>query len=123
MQKNSAKKLLREGHQVYGTSLTDCLDAEFAALLKAAGMDFFFVDTEHSPADYHQIQAICRAARGVGIVPMVRVTENVPYLITRALDIGAMGLVIPRVHSAEQAPHGCGHDEVSAQGPARFRHA
>jgi 2-keto-3-deoxy-L-rhamnonate aldolase RhmA len=103
MQKNSAKKLLREGHQVYGTSLTDCLDAEFAALLKAAGMDFFFVDTEHSPADYHQIQAICRAARGVGIVPMVRVTENVPYLITRALDIGAMGLVIPRVHSAEQA--------------------
>jgi 2-keto-3-deoxy-L-rhamnonate aldolase RhmA len=34
---------------------------------------------------------------------MVRVTENVPYLITRTLDIGAMGLVIPRVHSPEQA--------------------
>ena len=34
---------------------------------------------------------------------MVRVTENVPFLITRTLDVGAMGLVIPRVHSAQQA--------------------
>jgi 2-keto-3-deoxy-L-rhamnonate aldolase RhmA len=103
MQKNNVKKLLKAGRQVYGTSLTECFDAEFAVLLKTAGLDFFFVDTEHSPADYHEIQAICRSARGVGIVPMVRVTENVPFLITRALDIGAMGLVIPRVHTAEQA--------------------
>jgi 2-keto-3-deoxy-L-rhamnonate aldolase RhmA len=103
MQKNTAKELLKAGHQVYGTSLTDCFDAEFAVLLKAAGMDLFFVDTEHSPADYHEIQALCRAARGVGITPMVRVTENLPHLITRALDIGAMGIVVPRVHSPEQA--------------------
>jgi 2-keto-3-deoxy-L-rhamnonate aldolase RhmA len=103
MQKNTAKELLKAGQQVYGTSVTDYFSAEVAVLLKAAGMDCFFVDTEHSPADHHQIQAICRAARGVGIVPMVRVTENVPYLITRALDVGAMGLVIPRVHSEEQA--------------------
>jgi 2-keto-3-deoxy-L-rhamnonate aldolase RhmA len=103
MQKNKVKQRLQAGELVYGTSLTECFAAEFAVLLKAAGMDFFFVDTEHSPADYHQIQAICRAARAADILPMVRVTENVPFLITRALDVGAMGLVIPRVHSAQQA--------------------
>jgi 2-keto-3-deoxy-L-rhamnonate aldolase RhmA len=90
MQKNRVKQRLKAGELVYGTSLTECFAAEFAVLLKAAGMDFFFVDTEHSPADYHQIQAICRAARSADILPMVRVTENVPFLITRALDVGAM---------------------------------
>ena len=103
MQKNTAKETLQAGGTVYGTSLTDCLDPEFASLLRAAGLDFFFVDTEHSPANYHQIQALCRAARGAGIVPLVRVTENVPHLITRALDSGVMGIVVPRVHSSHEA--------------------
>ncbi|MBI3665005.1 MAG: hypothetical protein HY236_02075 [Acidobacteria bacterium] len=103
MQKNAVKESLQAGGSVYGTSLTDCLDPEFASLLRAAGLDFFFVDTEHSPANYHQIQALCRAARGAGIVPLVRVTENVPHLITRALDSGVMGVVVPRVHSPREA--------------------
>ena len=100
MQRNTAKQQLKAGEPVYGTSLTECFDAEIAILLKAAGLDFFFADTEHSTADYHEIQGLCRAARGAGIVPMVRVTDTVPFLITRALDVGAMGIVVPRVHSA-----------------------
>jgi 2-keto-3-deoxy-L-rhamnonate aldolase RhmA len=103
MQPNSVKEKLRRGLSVFGTSLTDCLDPEFAVLLEAAGVEFFFVDTEHSPASYSQIQALCRAARGVGIVPMVRVPQNESFLITRALDVGAMGLVVPRVHSLAEA--------------------
>ena len=103
MQENVVKKRLKEGQTVYGTSLIDCLDGEFAVLLKAAGLDFFFVDTEHSTATYSQIQGLCRAARGVGIVPLARVTQNEPFFITRALDVGPMGLVIPRVHSASEA--------------------
>ena len=103
MQPNSLKEKLKRGLPVFGTSLTDCLDPEFAVLLEAAGVEFFFVDTEHSPASYSQIQALCRAARGVGIVPMVRVPQNESFLITRALDVGAMGLVVPRVHSPAEA--------------------
>ncbi|HWB99759.1 MAG TPA: aldolase/citrate lyase family protein [Bryobacteraceae bacterium] len=103
MQKNTAKEKLKAGEIVYGSSLTECFDAEIAILLKAAGLDFFFTDTEHSTADYHDIQGLCRAARGAGIIPMVRVTDTVPFLITRALDVGAMGIVVPRVHSAAQA--------------------
>lgn len=102
MQKNTVKEILRQGGLVYGTALSGSFDAELPFMLKAAGLDMFFVDTEHSTADYHQIQTLCRVARGAGIVPLVRVTENVPHLITRTLDAGAMGLVIPRVHSAAQ---------------------
>jgi len=103
MQPNTVKEKLRKGLPVFGTSLTDCLDPEFAVLLEAAGADFFFVDTEHSPANYSQIQGLCRAARAAGIIPLVRVPQNESFLITRALDVGAMGLVIPRVHSPDEA--------------------
>ena len=101
MQTNLVKQTLKAGKCVYGTSLEDCLDPEIAVLLAAAGIDFFFIDTEHSPANYSQIQALCRSGRSAGIMPLVRVTENHPPLISRALDVGAMGIIIPRVRSVE----------------------
>jgi 2-keto-3-deoxy-L-rhamnonate aldolase RhmA len=103
MIQNSVKRKLAQGQRTWGTSLVECLDPEMTSLLKAAGLDFFFVDTEHSPADYAQIQALCRTARSAGVIPMVRVTDNQPYLISRALDVGAMGVIVPRVHSADSA--------------------
>jgi 2-keto-3-deoxy-L-rhamnonate aldolase RhmA len=103
MRKNETKARLKAGECVYGTSLEECLNPEMAVLLRVAGMDCFFVDTEHSPADYLHIQALCRAAFSAGITPMVRVTQDEPALITRALDCGAMGVIVPRVHSVAQA--------------------
>jgi len=95
--------MLKAGHCVYGTSLEECLDAEMAVLLAAAGLDFFFIDTEHCTASYSQIQMLCRAAAGVGIASLVRVTQNEPGLISRSLDVGAMGVIVPRVHSRAEA--------------------
>jgi 4-hydroxy-2-oxoheptanedioate aldolase len=103
LQSNLTKRKLKSGECVYGTSLEDCLDPEMAVLLEAAGLDFFFVDTEHCTASPAQIQALCRSGRGAGITPLVRVTQNEPDLISRALDVGAMGIIVPRVHNAEQA--------------------
>lgn len=103
MQKNRAKEALHAGQCVYGTSIEYCLDPEMPLLLHKAGLDLFFVDTEHQAADYYEIRALCRTARSYGVTPLVRVTQNEPALITRALDCGAMGIVVPRVHSPEEA--------------------
>ena len=103
MRKNAVKEMLRAGGTAYGTSLEDCLDPEMAILLGAAGLDFFFVDTEHCTANYSQIQALCRSAAMSDITPLVRVTQNDPALISRALDVGAMGIIVPRVHSLIEA--------------------
>ena len=92
MQKNKVKEILRAGKCAYGTSLEDALGSEMPLILAKAGLDFFFVDTEHSPADYFQLQALCRTAHYSGITPLLRVTQNRPELITRALDNGAMGV-------------------------------
>ena len=109
MQRNTVKESLKKGLSVFGTSLTDCRDPEFATLLHAAGLDFFFVDMEHSPTTYSEIQGLCRAGRAAGILPMARVPQNESFLITRALDVGAMGLVVPRVHSPAEARSAVGY--------------
>lgn len=103
MQKNTVKERLKAGECVYGTSLEDCLDPEMAIVLAAAGLDFFFIDTEHCTASYAQIQQLCRAGRSAGIVPLVRIPQNEPHLLTRTADMGPMGIIVPRVHSAELA--------------------
>ena len=97
MHKNTVKQKLRAGEVVYGTSLEDCLGSEVPLILAKAGLDFFFVDTEHSPADYNQLQALVRTSHYAGITPLLRVAQNRPELITRALDNGAMGVIVPRV--------------------------
>ena len=103
MHKNTVKEKLRAGNCVYGTSLEDCLGSEMPLVLAKAGLDFFFVDTEHSPASYSEFQALVRTAHYSGIIPFLRVAQNQPELITRALDHGAMGIIVPRVHSVQAA--------------------
>ena len=98
-----AKQKLSAGEVVCGTMLTECLRPEMVTALAASGVDFFIVDTEHSPGDLHEIEALVRASRQFGIAPLVRVTDNESFLITRLLDCGAAGIVAPRVDSAEEA--------------------
>ena len=103
MHKNTVKEKLYAGKCVYGTSLEDCLGSEMPLVLAKAGLDFFFVDTEHSPANYSEFQSLVRTAHYAGIVPLLRVTQSRPELISRALDNGAMGVIVPRIKSLEEA--------------------
>jgi 4-hydroxy-2-oxoheptanedioate aldolase len=103
LQTNTIKERLKAGGMVYGTSLGGCLEPEIPIVLAAAGLDFFFVDTEHSTTTYAQIQGLCRTGRGAGVIPLVRITQNEASLISRALDVGAMGIIVPHVNSAAEA--------------------
>ena len=103
MQKNTIKERLKSGGVVYGTSLGGCLKTELPLVLAAAGLDFFFIDTEHSTTTYEQIQHLCRTGRGAGVIPLVRVALNESWMIWRALDVGAMGIIVPHINSAAEA--------------------
>ncbi len=97
------KQKLMAGEAVFGTMLTECLRPEMVPALAVSGVDFFIVDTEHSPGGLHEIEALARASRQFGIAPLVRITQNEYFLIARSLDCGAAGVVAPRIHSAEAA--------------------
>ncbi|HSW35531.1 MAG TPA: aldolase/citrate lyase family protein [Candidatus Limnocylindrales bacterium] len=68
-----------------------------------AGFDFVVIDTEHGPMNIESAENLVRAAKLVGITPIIRVRSNDPSLISRALDIGAGGVQVPQVSTAEQA--------------------
>jgi 4-hydroxy-2-oxoheptanedioate aldolase len=65
------------------------------------GMDFAVVDTEHGPGDQLPLTAHLAAADAVSLPVLVRVGQLGEIL--RVLDLGAAGVIIPHVSSAEQA--------------------
>jgi 4-hydroxy-2-oxoheptanedioate aldolase len=65
-----------------------------------AGFDFVIIDNEHGSAGLETTEHMLRAARASGVPALVRCLEPD---IARTLDIGAGGLQIPMVQTAEQA--------------------
>ena len=67
------------------------------------GFDAIFIDCEHGMAGIERVQEMCRAARAAGAAPIVRPDANQPWLITRYLDAGAGGVMVPHIDSAAAA--------------------
>jgi len=105
MKPNLVKQALKAGERVVGTMISDMRNPEIAYILAAAGMDFLMVDTEHASAGTESVQNIVRAARAAGLVPLARVTHNEYAFIARILDMGTMGIMVPRVDTPDQARH------------------
>jgi len=68
----------------------------------ALGIDWVVIDAEHGHLDWKEIVEHVRATVRSDTVALVRIAELNAGLIKRALDIGADGVVIPWVESAEQ---------------------
>jgi 2-keto-3-deoxy-L-rhamnonate aldolase RhmA len=67
------------------------------------GFDAVFIDCEHGMAGIERVQEMCRAARVTGAAAVVRPDANEPWLITRYLDAGASGVMVPHIHTADAA--------------------
>ncbi|HEX6142030.1 MAG TPA: aldolase/citrate lyase family protein [Geminicoccaceae bacterium] len=72
-------------------------------ILGAAGFDFTIVDTEHGCFGLETAENLVRAADAAGLVAIVRVPANEGHMITKALDIGAAAVLVPKIGSAEEA--------------------
>lgn len=75
--------------------------ASITEMAVGLGLDWVVVDAEHGHLDWRDILEHIRAAVRSDTVVLVRVAENNAALIKRALDIGADGVVVPWVESAE----------------------
>jgi 4-hydroxy-2-oxoheptanedioate aldolase len=99
---NRLRELLKSGKSAIGT-LVQLPSAPVVEILAQAGFDWLLIDTEHGPIDAEKLQAMIRATSGTPATPVVRVTCNLDWLAKRALDVGALGVMMPGVNSAEQA--------------------
>ncbi len=92
---------LKAGDPVYGLWVT-LESASITEMAVALGMDWVVVDAEHGHLDWKEINEHIRAGLRSDTLVLVRLVERNTSLTKRALDIGADGIVIPWVESAEQ---------------------
>ncbi|MCA9069323.1 MAG: 2-dehydro-3-deoxyglucarate aldolase [Planctomycetaceae bacterium] len=102
MKKNPVKAALQNGQPQVGTWLS--LGSVYASRLMArVGFPWLTIDMEHSPIDWDEASLMFGAIADAGCVPLCRVPLGEYQLIKRALDGGAMGIVVPMVNTVEQA--------------------
>ena len=94
---------LAEGLPVTALGVRSARTSEVARLAHASGHDAIWVDLEHSAMPIDVAAQICSCAADLGLFPLVRVPEREYGVIGRLLDGGALGIIAPRIETAEQA--------------------
>ncbi|WGF90116.1 HpcH/HpaI aldolase family protein [Marinivivus vitaminiproducens] len=72
-------------------------------ILKQAGAEFVFLDMEHSGFGYETVNQVMRYCEAADLAVFLRVPSDANHHIARGLDMGARGLILPMIGSAEQA--------------------
>jgi 2-keto-3-deoxy-L-rhamnonate aldolase RhmA len=72
-------------------------------VLGQSRLDFAVIDTEHAPFDRMTLDVMMTASCAVGLPLAVRIPEVRPAVVLSTLDIGAAGLLVPHVDTAEIA--------------------
>jgi 2-keto-3-deoxy-L-rhamnonate aldolase RhmA len=94
---NQVKKALQEGKVQLGTNFSHIASPEIIRLLAAAGFHWAFIDLEHGVFNPETLWQLCKTAQPAGFTPILRVTSLEYDLVARCLDIGAHGIMFPRV--------------------------
>ena len=102
MRHNTMKEKLQKGELVTGCMLQGYLPS-LVEICGLAGFDFVFLDAEHGPLSPEDCEGLARAAEVRGVTPLVRVPDLQESTLLRYLDVGAMGVILPGVASAQEA--------------------
>jgi len=99
---NPVKTKICAGEAVFGT-ICALPSPEVVEIIGVAGYDCVLIDLEHGPIDVETVQAMGRACRAAGIVPLARVPDANPKVILRMLDSGCLGVMVPQIETPEAA--------------------
>jgi 2-keto-3-deoxy-L-rhamnonate aldolase RhmA len=94
---------LAEGGIAAGLVVAHSRTPAIARMAASCGYHWLFLDLEHGTMPLDQASQIAIAALDAGVTPLVRVPANEPAWIGRALDGGAIGIVVPHVDTVEDA--------------------
>jgi 2-keto-3-deoxy-L-rhamnonate aldolase RhmA len=103
MRANQVKRTLAAGGVSIGTMVFEFSSTGIGRIIGAAGAEFVVYDMEHTGWSVETIRMLMATTRAADTIPMVRVPGSDYHLIARALDLGAMGIMVPMVETAEQA--------------------
>ena len=97
------KDRLRNGEVCKGTFLLLLAGGDVAQFFAGLGFDFLILDMEHSALDLPRVRETILAAQAHGVATIVRIPEVQYHLVTRVLDAGAEGIMLPRMETRDEA--------------------
>jgi 2-dehydro-3-deoxyglucarate aldolase/4-hydroxy-2-oxoheptanedioate aldolase len=113
---NRFRQKLKDGEVVYGQMVLELFTSGIGPMLAASSMDFVIFDMEHGRCDIGLLAEMIASCRGSNIVAMARVPDARVAPLSRVLDLGARGVMIPRVESREQMEDAVAELKYSPQG-------
>ncbi len=94
----SLRDLLRRGQEQVVLGTWSQIGApEVIDILGRCGFDFTILDGQHTSLSMSTIETLARACDASGLVPLVRVADNLPHLILQACDLGAAAVIVPGI--------------------------
>lgn len=99
----SIRQRVLAGDTVRGAMVFEFFSPGVGRVLELAGAEYAIFCMEHTGLGLETLKSLCASCRGLSIAPMVRVPRGEYHFIARALDVGAHGVMVPMVESADQA--------------------
>ncbi|WP_212745064.1 aldolase/citrate lyase family protein [Hydrogenophaga sp. 2FB] len=100
---NPVVRRFAAGEAAFGLGIQQLRSVAAVGLAKRCGFHFLFVDLEHGPLGCATAVDIAAAGLHAGVPALVRVPGKDSPEITRLLDGGAQGIVVPHIDTAEEA--------------------
>ncbi len=100
---NLFRQRLKQGDVLLGQMILELFTPGIGPMLAACGLDFVIFDMEHGRCDIALLAEMVAACRGSKIVPLARVPDVAYAPLSRVLDVGARGVMAPRVETKQQA--------------------
>ena len=97
------RKRVLAGECVYGTMIRQARDPGAPVIFASVGYDFVLIDMEHGNYSMETVADLIRGAKSAGIAPVIRVPHLETFFISRVLDAGAEGIMVPMTSTKEQA--------------------
>ena len=111
----SLRRKLASDTPVYGLWVT-LESPSITEMAVALSLDWVVIDAEHGHLDWKEVVEHIRTAVRSDTVVLVRIAELNVALIKRALDLGADGVVVPWIETAEQLSQAVAYSKYPLEG-------
>jgi len=112
---NTVKEKLARGEQVVGGTV-DTADPDIYCAVANAGFDFTWIEMQHSPLTYSEVADMIWACRDAEAIPFIRVPSATEGDIQKAVDIGALGVIVPMVDDLQEIRNAVSFAKYPPQG-------
>ena len=99
---NTVKQKLMDGKKVVGGTVSTS-DSNIYCAMANSGFDFLWIEMQHSPLMYNDVAKMIWACKDAPAIPFIRIPDATEGDIQKATDIGALGIVVPMVHTVKEA--------------------